>query len=205
MIDRTCQQCGKTYQTFPSIRLKYCGSPCASAAKVKAVSVPCAVCGTPFVKRPSRPDAAYCSKSCARTASNLTDANPAFRRDVSGENNPMHGVRRVGESNPMHGKRKELAPRWRGGRKKHPEGYLMVVVPDDHPRPSFQSVTGTKYLLAHRYAMEQHLGRYLEAGEVVHHRDGDKLNNAIENLELFASQSDHIRLGHSSASRTRER
>ena len=37
----------------------------------------------------------------------------------------------------------------------------------------------------HRWVMEQHLGRKLEPWELVHHKDGDKLNNAIENLEIM--------------------
>lgn len=45
----------------------------------------------------------------------------------------------------------------------------------------------------HRLVMEQYLGRKLKRTEVVHHKDGNKLNNAIENLELM-SLSDHSRM-----------
>ena len=33
--------------------------------------------------------------------------------------------------------------------------------------------------------MEKHIGRYLESSEVVHHTDGNPLNNAVSNLELM--------------------
>ena len=46
---------------------------------------------------------------------------------------------------------------------------------------------------AHRAIMEAQLGRPLRPGEVVHHRDGDILNNTPSNLELLDSQGAHVR------------
>lgn len=46
---------------------------------------------------------------------------------------------------------------------------------------------------AHRFLMEQVLGRPLQRDEVVHHKDGNKLNNSIDNLQVM-SRKEHSRL-----------
>lgn len=40
--------------------------------------------------------------------------------------------------------------------------------------------------------MENHLGRPLKKTEVVHHKDHNKINNSIKNLEVISTQAEHV-------------
>jgi hypothetical protein len=69
---------------------------------------------------------------------------------------------------------------WKNGRKSI-NGYILILQ-KNHPYSS------RGYVLEHRLVIEKHLGRYLEPWEIIHHINGIRDDNRIENLELFPNR-----------------
>ena len=70
---------------------------------------------------------------------------------------------------------------WKGGKHTDKKGYVLLYKPD-HPHHV------NDYVLEHRLIMEKKIGRYLTKEETVHHKNGIKSDNRIENLELWSSR-----------------
>jgi len=81
-------------------------------------------------------------------------------------------------------------PMWKGGIYKSKEGYVYILSPY-HP---FRDKRG--YVLKHRLIIENHLKRFLKKTEVVHHINGNVVDNKIENLKLFTNASEHLKYHH---------
>jgi len=74
----------------------------------------------------------------------------------------------------------ENSGNWCGGRIMC-KGYVLLHRPQ---HPVCQN-NKRKYIAEHRIVMEEHLGRYLESYESVHHKNGCRDDNRLENLELW--------------------
>ena len=63
-------------------------------------------------------------------------------------------------------------------------GYKRVLI------PYAERTDGNKYIMEHRLVMEKHLGRKLKDNEVVHHKNHNRGDNRISNLQVM-TYSEH--------------
>lgn len=155
----------------------------------------CRSCGQPFTIRfLSEQVRKYCSSTCNLRALHQSMIKPRQKMDCA-----FCGGHFLPEPH-MLGKQKFCSVRcgnksagalglrrgannghWKGGISNHSEGYLFIT----HGREAGK--------LCHRKVMEEELGRELESHEIVHHVNGDKKDNRIENLEIM-TRAEHARV-----------
>ena len=89
--------------------------------------------------------------------------------------------------------RNRTSARAQGTKRTTKKGYVQVKV-------------GRKWVFEHRKVMELCIGRALFDYEVVHHKDGDKANNSISNLELLTKGNHSVlhNTGRTFSSKTRD-
>jgi transposase len=71
---------------------------------------------------------------------------------------------------------------WKGGKILTGSGYFQVILPVEDDLASMRDTMG--YVLEHRLVMARALGRPLQEWETVHHINGNREDNRLENLQL---------------------
>jgi hypothetical protein len=142
-------------------------------------------CGKEFF--PKKAKAIYCSVACAgvakRTYIGFICDTCGKKFEVKTSEAKSHNVRFCSNEckyKKFSEERRGAGTPWYKGGYIDSNGYKVITV-------------DRKKYLEHRYIMEQHLGRKLAKNEEVHHLDGDKLNNDINNL-IVLSKADHTKL-----------
>ena len=78
---------------------------------------------------------------------------------------------------------------------------ILGTIIGDSVMKSYECITiNGKQKRLHRHIMEQHIGKQLSPNELVHHKDGNKHNNILANLQII-TRGDHMkahRIGESS-------
>lgn len=89
-------------------------------------------------------------------------------------------------------------PNWTGGRSIDPiDGYVRLHMPN-HPMASPNG-----YVREHRLVVANHLGRMLDPSELIHHVNGVRTDNRIENLQIV-THAEHMRIEQTGRKRSDE-
>lgn len=177
----TCHGCGKRFVKTKNTTGKYCSSECWYKAPGKK-EIP--VCSCKECKREFQPSSSttrFCSRECSKIGLRRTRKNLlclTCEKELVGDANRK--VRFCSHSCALAGRKKPnmKTVRPEGARKTNFAGYIVIKV-------------NGKWVLEHRYVVEQKLGRPLVKTEHVHHLNGQKSDNRPENLEIWKKRHPH--------------
>ena len=211
--NRSCLHCSTVFRVTRKSQTdkKYCGSACYRAyeaihgrpSDIQLIEFSCAKCGKPFHKQPGElaayrkahgKDPLYCSRACGWEGKRKLFGQPCV---MCGNPVPVAWTegkegrtpRTTGRRNKLCSSECRKAFKLAEHERLRPleerqvsvqitkQGYVRLRFPNKH------GVKGRE-VLEHRYVMEQALGRELRPEETVHHKNGQRDCNTLDNLDL---------------------
>jgi hypothetical protein len=193
-VDKPCEVCGIGFRvTYSSRNKKVCGPECLKKLRRKYF-LNCKQCGKELAPGYYR-GRAFCDAECRR----LFQTNPS--------NHPLWNPDRIRvckncgnqfEAGSEKKKKGMICSRacyneWIGKHGRTHRSPIGHVTSARQTGRKYVKLGEGKYVLEHRFVMEQYLGRKLLSSEVIHHRNGNPSDNRLDNL-LVVSQSEHVRI-----------
>lgn len=140
----------------------------------------CPICGQEFTRiHTAGKVPIYCSRACANKAPGRMTEEIKKRIGQKGEENP------------------NFKGGWKGrsGNKRGREYFFVWVAPEDYPK--HPTVNKRGYIHRSHYVWNiYHPDNVVKHGQVVHHINGDSLDDRIENLCKVQSQREHLKDHH---------
>jgi hypothetical protein len=161
---KACLTCGEEFVSLKHYNKKYCSDTCNRKN--------CKTCDKEF--NPGGSNAKYCSQVCKMGG--YRDCKECGKSFV-----PKKNTTREFCSSPC----------WNDYRTPvgtvivEENGYALVKVPRGTPGAKKRGNRASNWMSQHRYVMQEALGRPLEPHESVHHINGKRDDNRLENLELW--------------------
>lgn len=159
---KTCLTCYSKFLTYPAKTSNFCSLECYRKK--------CKTCGKKF--KPNTVRQVYCSEKCKRGNSICKQCGKIFIPTKKSK-----GIFCSTRCNYNF-----ICPE--GTKKLTTGNYVLVKVPPGTSGAKKHG-TGTNWMLEHRYVMQSFIGRPLTEYENVHHLNGKRDDNRIENLELW--------------------
>lgn len=176
----TCLKCNKEFVKTANSAGKYCSMECwyASDEFNTRSSQKCLLCEKEYCT--SHKSQKYCSKECSKLAARK---RKDFCIICEKEIEFSASKKKYCSKECLSIGRESTASVPIGTLRETIDKYILIKVPKNY----FGSHKNG-WILQHRYVMEQHLGRALTKNENIHHKNGDRSDNRLENLELWGTK-----------------